>query len=91
MDVNFYATLRPIVGGKRVTFDLPGGATVRDLLRCAEARYPALTPLLWQPDGTLGDYIRVFVDGREIRYLQGLDTPVPSEGLVDIFPPVAGG
>ena len=91
MEVNFYATLRPIVGGKRATLDLEEGATVRDLLRCAGARYPGLNALLWDAAGNVSDFIKVFVDGREMRHLQGLDTPVPADATVDIFPPTAGG
>jgi molybdopterin synthase sulfur carrier subunit len=91
MDVCFYATLRKTVGGKRVSFDLPGGSTAGDLLRYASREFPALQPLIWEADGRLGDYIKVFVDGREIRHLQGLDTPVPAAATVDIFPPTAGG
>ncbi len=91
MDVAFYATLRQAVGQKTVQFDLPGAATVKTLLDAVTVRYPSLGPLIWQPDGTLGDYIKVFVNGREIRHLQMLDTPLPREASIDIFPPVAGG
>lgn len=91
MDVCFYATLRQIVGGKRVAFDFPDGATTLDVLRAAETRFPALSPLLWEKDGRLSDYIKVFVDGREMRHLQGLATPVPADAQLDIFPPAAGG
>ena len=51
----------------------------------------ALAPLLWTPDGGLSDYIKVFVDGREMRHLQGLATPVPPDAQLDVFPPAAGG
>ena len=91
MDVCFYATLRPIVGGKRVRFELPPAATVRDLLRAAGERFPHLGPLLWEADGSFRDYLKVFVDGREARYLQGLETVIPATAEIDIFPPVAGG
>ncbi len=91
MEVCFYATLRTIAGGKRVEFDVPADATVRELLAAAERRFPALTPLLWQSDGSLSDYIKVFVDGREVRHLQGLATPIPPGAPIDIFPPAAGG
>ena len=91
MEVCFYATLRQIVGTKRVAFDLPGEIAVKDVIHAAEGRFPALTPLLWAPDGSLSDYIKVFVDGREMRHLQGLDTPVPAGAQLDIFPPAAGG
>lgn len=91
MQANFYATLRPIVGGKTIEFDLDGAATVDSLLREAGKRFPALAELMWNPDGSLSDFLKVFVNGRDIRYLQMLDTPVPADAEVDIFPPVAGG
>lgn len=91
MDVRFYATLRDLTGVRRVEFGLPPGATVRELLGAAIVRYPALGPLAWTPAGELSDFIKVFVDGREIRYLQGLDTAIPEGVTVDIFPPTAGG
>ncbi len=91
MDVYFYATLRKCVGGRRVSLDLPAGSTAGDLLRHAAHVFPALGPLIWEGNGQLADFIKVFVDGREIRNLQGLDTPVPAEATVDVFPPSAGG
>jgi len=88
---NFYATLRPIVGGKTVEFDLPAGADVEALLRAAGDRFPQLVELTWNEDGTLRDFLKVFVNGREIRHLQMLATPLPDDAELDIFPPVAGG
>ena len=91
MDVCFYATLRQIVGGKRVAFDFPEETTTLYVWHAAETRFPALSALLWQADGSLSEYIKVFVDGREMRHLQGLATPVPRDAQLDIFPPAAGG
>ena len=91
MQVRFYATLRQAVGAKAVDLALPPGATALTLLREAGARYPDLDKLIWDERGNLGEYVRVFVDGREIRYLQGVDTPLPQGAEVDIFPPSAGG
>lgn len=91
MDVSFYATLRDVVGTKHVAFELPAGSTVRDLLDQAGNRYPKLKTLIWDPDGRLRDYIKVFVDGRESRLLQGIDTVLAADATVDIFPPAAGG
>lgn len=91
MDVAFYATLRQMVGTKHVAFGLPPSATVRDLLDAICERFPPMKPLIWEPDGRLSDYIKVFVDGRESRHLQGLETPVPPGASIDVFPPAAGG
>ena len=91
MKVSFYATFRQMVGTKTVDLELNGNATVAGLLNEAERRYPNLQKVFWNPDGSLSDYVKVFIDGREIRHLEMLDTPVRDDAIVDIFPPVAGG
>lgn len=80
-----------MVGTKTVDLELNGSQTVKALLGEAERRYPKLQKVFWNPDGSLSDYVKVFVDGREIRHLGMLETPVPAGAVVDIFPPVAGG
>jgi molybdopterin synthase sulfur carrier subunit len=89
--VQFYATLRPIVGGKTIELPLHGGVNAGTLLHGVCADYPALNRFVWAADGRLSELVKVFVDGREIRHLQALDTQIPEGATVDIFPPVAGG
>ena len=91
MQIRFYATLRPIVGGRQIEVALDGDGTAGALLHQLSDRYPRLGAMLWAPDGELTDYIKVFVDGREIRHLDGLATAIQADAAVDIFPPVAGG
>ncbi len=92
MRVNFYATLRPIVGGKTVELPVAPGITVRDLIDELVARYPRLRAELLDEHGSLYGHVHVFVNGRDAPYLADkLDTPVASEDHLDIFPPVAGG
>ncbi len=55
MDVRFYATLRPLVGGKNVHLDLAEDATVKDLLDTVTERFPELGAKIWTPEGTLGE------------------------------------
>ena len=90
MQVRLYATLRPIVGGRSVTLDLPPGA-VRDVLDALLAAYPDLRPRLLDEAGQVRPYVAVMVGGRDIRHLGGLDAPVDADSQIDIFPPVAGG
>ncbi|MFN8558262.1 MAG: DUF1952 domain-containing protein [Dehalococcoidia bacterium] len=89
MKVQFYATFRQVAGGKQAEVALPAGASARDLLVAVTERYPAFAPMFWEADGRLSDYVKVFVDGREIRHLQLLDTPVP-EGHGRYLPPGRG-
>ena len=42
MNINFYATLRAIVGKKTVQVDMPPGTTALQLVDMVVANYPAL-------------------------------------------------
>jgi len=91
MKVQVYATLRPIVGGKQMPLLPAPGETVRAYLARVTDAYPALARLVWTADGGLTDYLKVFINGRDARLLEGPETIFPAEADVDIFPPVAGG
>ncbi len=90
--VNFFATLRSIVGQKTVEIELPEDATVRDLAEALAQRYPALRPHLFQEDGRLHHSTHILLDGRDFIYTeQKEETPVAQAQRIDIFPPVGGG
>ena len=92
MKVNFFATFRPIVGGKTVEVDFVEGATLQQLLRALIARYPALDAELFDEGGHLRGHVHVFVNGRDSVYLADkLETNIKAEDVINIFPPVGGG
>lgn len=92
MKINFYAAFRQIVGGKSVTIPLEEGCTVSQLLQAVIDIYPALEPALFDEQGELFPYVRVFVNGRDAPCLPGaMETKVASSDTIDIFPPVGGG
>lgn len=92
MQVDFYATLRLLVGKKTVDFSLPEGATVRDLLDAVVRRFPPLADKLFNQAESLSGDVNVFIDGRGAPYLDhGLDAVLRADQKVDIFPAVAGG
>jgi len=85
--VNLYATLRDLTGERQVT---ASGKTVREVLKHLAERWPALEKELLEGDRVKDGY-SIFVNGRDIRYLKGLDTPLSEDDELDLFPPVAGG
>ena len=92
MHVNFFATLRPIVGSPSVDLAMPPGATIEDLVRHVVERWPAIAELLLDEEGELSRRVHVFVNGRSAVYLEdGLRTPLTPEMKIDIAPAVAGG
>lgn len=56
---------------------------------CADAG-PAFGERVFQ-DGRLRRYLNVYVDGTDIRFLGGLDTPLARAARVELIPAVAGG
>ncbi len=89
--VSLYAGLRELVGDSTVELALPDGVTVRDVLTALVQARPALAGRVLDEAGRVVQYVNVFVDGRDIRHLQGLDTPVEPDNEVYVFPPTAGG
>ncbi|BDG59646.1 ubiquitin-like small modifier protein 1 [Caldinitratiruptor microaerophilus] len=92
MEVRLYASLRDVAGTRVVTVPAKPGETVGEVLGRVFARHPALRPLVLSPDGSgLLPHVLVFLSGRSIRELQGLDTPVGEDDELALFPPVGGG
>jgi molybdopterin synthase sulfur carrier subunit len=67
------------------------GRTVREVIASLGRDYPDLPFNLCYETGELREYVNVFVDGEEVRYLQGLDTTVPEGATLHILQSVAGG
>ena len=42
-------------------------------------------------DGDLNRFVNVYVNGQDVRYLSGLDTPVAPADEVRLLPAMAGG
>jgi sulfur-carrier protein len=80
--------LRPEAGGNRqVEAD---GTTVRDVLENLVGTYPSLRERIFEGDD-LPQFLNVFIDGDDVRLLDGLDTVVPDGATVILLPAVAGG
>ena len=67
------------------------GATVGEALAQVAAQYPDLKHQIYEDDTKLRGFVNVFVDGTNIKKLNGLDTPVNSGATVMIVPAIAGG
>ena len=92
MKVNFYATYRPIVGGKTVEFDLDQGITLRQLVQAIITRFPAMQHEMLDDNRNLYSHVHIFVNGRDSVLLEKkLDTVLQADDVLNIFPPVGGG
>jgi molybdopterin synthase sulfur carrier subunit len=92
MKVHFFATLRPIVGGKTVDFEVDHGVTVQELLNVMIERFPKLHHELLDETGKLHGHVHFFVNGRDAQFLEnGVETRIMPDDAVNIFPAVGGG
>jgi len=87
--VQIPAALRPQVDDQAAV-DAEGG-TVGEVLGALKERYPEFGAKLYKDDGQINRFINVYVNDEDIRFLDGLDTPVSSRDEVSIVPAIAGG
>ena len=85
--------LRSEVGGAR---EVPAeGGTVRELLDDLMSRFPGLRPQLVDVNGyghdEIAPFVNVYVEGEDVRTLDGLDTSVDHGSTVILLPAMAGG
>lgn len=81
--------LRPSVGGaKSVTAQ---GTTLGAALDDFFGRYSAVREQIIAADGTISNFVNVFVDDQDVRYLQGLATPLAPDATITLLPAMAGG
>lgn len=81
--------LRERVGNRR---SVPvRGRTIRDVIDALDRDFPGLRFSLCYETGEVRVYVNIFLERNDIRYLQGLDTPVFAGANVHILQSVAGG
>ena len=81
-------TLRSETGGERQVN--AAGGTVRELLDDLMHRFPGLRSQLVEED-EIAPFVNVYVEGEDVRTLDGLDTPVYDGSTVILLPAMAGG
>ena len=67
------------------------GATVGEALADLAGEYPDLKHQIYEDETKLRGFVNVFVDGINIKKLNGLETPLSSGAVVTIVPAIAGG
>jgi molybdopterin synthase sulfur carrier subunit len=66
-------------------------ASVREMIDALEREFPGSRERLCEESGEVRRFVNVFVGDEDIRFLSGLDTPLPDGTQVSIIPAVAGG
>jgi len=92
MKVRLFGTLRSAVGGsKEIEVHVGGRRTARQLLDQLILSYPGLAQKALAQSGELQAGMNLLVNGRSVRFLNGLDTLLHEDDEVALFPPLGGG
>ena len=75
-------------GDDKVTVE---GATLGGLIDSMEAQYPGIKARLCDDQGELRNFVNIYVNGEDVRFLDGLGTATNTGDEVSIVPAVAGG
>jgi molybdopterin synthase sulfur carrier subunit len=67
------------------------GSTVSEALDSLEHEHPGFHDRLFDERGEIRRFVNVYVSGEDIRFLNGIDTPIKDGDEVSIVPAVAGG
>lgn len=90
MTVRYFADIRLLTGCVEETWT-KAEPDLRSLLKGLAARYgTAFEKRVFEGD-RLSDTVIIFISGRDIVHLKGLDSPLKSDDEVAVFPVVAGG
>ena len=80
---------KSLVGGVS-KLHLPG-STIGALLSSLCDKYPEIRPKIFNKHGEKRKTVNIYLNKEDIRYLDGLQTPVGEEDEVIILPPASGG
>jgi MoaD family protein len=65
--------------------------SVRGVIEALDREFPGIGARLRDEEGELRRFVNVYVNGEDVRFLDGLSTPIKQGDEVSIIPAVAGG
>lgn len=89
VDITFYGALARIANEKTVEVD---GSALKDVIEALAAKYgKPFIDRIYDEKGKIRRFINIYVNGKDIRFLNRLDTEMKEGDKVSIIPAVGGG
>lgn len=82
--------LRPITNGLDVV-QTNGAATIGAAIKELDGQYPGLRDRICDDTGELRRFVNIYINGEDVRFLDGINSPLKDGDDVSIVPAVAGG
>jgi molybdopterin converting factor small subunit len=89
VSVRIPTILRSYTGGAAEVTAAHG--SLREVIGDLDVSYPGLAARILDDAGRLRRFVNVYVGDEDVRFVAGLDTPVPAGSHVSVIPAVAGG
>ena len=67
------------------------GANVSAIVEELDKEYPGIKERLCDENGALRHFVNIYINGEDVRYVDGINTAVKDGDEVSIVPAVAGG
>jgi molybdopterin synthase sulfur carrier subunit len=67
------------------------GNTLSEAIAILEVQFPGVQERLMDETGELRHFVNIYINGEDVRFLDGLSTSIKSGDEVSIVPAVAGG
>lgn len=88
-EIRIPPTLRAATEGAKLVE--VGGVTVGEVVSSLVSTYPELRSRLLDAEGGVNGFVNIFLNGTDVRYLGGLETPVGERDSLVLLPAMAGG
>jgi molybdopterin synthase sulfur carrier subunit len=90
--VRYYAMLSDVAGKREEDIELPEGSTVLDLVHYLIEKFGLrLRNYVYDEEGQLLNYMKFNVNGVNILSLEGFETLLDDDDVVQVIPPIGGG
>ena len=84
--------LRNFTNGERsVNIEIDEHSSVLDLINKLDDIYSGISAKIIDENNSLHNFVNIFMDGEDVRYIQGVDTKLIANCEISIVPAVAGG
>ncbi|MCH7626386.1 MAG: MoaD/ThiS family protein [Chloroflexi bacterium] len=81
--------LRRVTNGEdKVTVE---GSNLNEIIGSLDSQYPGIKARICDDQGGLRNFVNVYVNGEDVRFLDGLETSTKTGDEISIVPAVAGG
>ncbi len=91
MVIKFFAGIKEIIGKKRLNLDLPDIDHVGELLNYLIENYGIELKKIFYEKGEFKGDITILINGKNIRFLDGVETEINDSDIISIILPLCGG